>query len=174
MSRSTNNDPGPNTLVAAWYDEHHVGVYNYLRMLLGNQADADDAFQATFANLLRRDGELESVRHPKAYLYRAARNAAISLMRKNRAAPMGGDALEGLAAPEPAVPSEVTAMLDQAMAQLPPIQREVIMLKVYDQMTFREIARVTGMLLPTAASHYWRGTRTLRQLLENHDELAQS
>ena len=164
----------PNTLVASWYDQYHEGIYSYLRMLLANQADADDAFQATFAGLLRLDGELGAVRHPKAYLYRAARNAEISLMRKNRAAPMGGDALEGLAAPAPAVSQEVTAMLEWALSRLPPIQREVIMLKVYDQMTFREIARVTGMLLPTAASHYWRGRRALRQLLGDNYEHPQS
>jgi len=117
-------------LRAQGWDRHCI-----VRLLLGNQADADDAFQATFAGLLRRDGELETVRHPKAYLYRAARNAAISLMRKNRLAPMGGDALEGLATPAPAVPSDIADMLDQALARLPPIQREVIMLKVYDQMT---------------------------------------
>ena len=160
----------PNSLVASWYDEYHDGMYSYLRVLLGNGPDADDALQATFAGLLRLDGELEAVRHPKAYLYRAARNAAISLMRKNRAETMGGDALEGLAAPSPSVPEDVADRLAWALTRLPPIQREVIMLKVHDQMTFREIARVTGMLLPTAASHYWRGRRMLRHLLENsHD-----
>jgi len=162
--------PDPHDLVRGWYKEYRTGVYRYLCSLLGNEADADDAFQASFVSLLRQGTALARVRQPKAYVYRTARNCAISLLRKNEQAPVPLDELGHEPAAKADQRTELADLLDWALAKLPSVQREVVTLKVCDQMTFREVAKVTNMLLPTAASHYWRGMRTLRLLLNNHHE----
>ena len=54
------------------------------------------------------------------------------------------------------------------MSQLPQSQREVVVLKVYRDKTFREIARLLGVSLNTAASRYRYGMERLRGLLKDH------
>jgi DNA-directed RNA polymerase specialized sigma24 family protein len=56
--------------------------------------------------------------------------------------------------------------LNWALAQLSERDREVVVLRIYDEMAFRDIARVTQSLLPTVAARYVRALRKLRKLLE--------
>lgn len=110
------------------------------------------------------------------YLYRAARNEALSRIRKqgvrNRAA------AERQAAP-PIVrgadgdleAAEEAQRVSKALLGLPVEQREVVVLKIYQDMTFREIARIVGISNNTAASRYRYGLAKLKETLKE-DEVA--
>ncbi|MCA1596341.1 MAG: hypothetical protein LC772_07955, partial [Chloroflexi bacterium] len=57
-------------------------------------------------------------------------------------------------------------MLRDRFARLPVEQREVLALKVFQGLTFKEIARATGISINTAASRYRYGIEKLREALE--------
>jgi len=57
--------------------------------------------------------------------------------------------------------------LQAALARLPQLQREVIVMKIYRQKTFLEISRLLGLSQSTVASRYRYGMEKLRTLLEN-------
>lgn len=157
-------------VVLAWFDQYHRGLYGYICLIVHQPDDAKDVLQELFAELLGKGGEINNVRHPKTYLYTAARYKACRLVRERARSPVP---LDGLLQ-QPSVdimPRWMTAeMLNWALNRIPDEEREVVILKTHDRMTFREIADVTRCLLPTAASRYWRGIHRLRALLEKHHE----
>ena len=59
-------------------------------------------------------------------------------------------------------------LIEQALRSLPAEQREVIHLKVYEDMTFQQIAQTLGLSINTAASRYRYALEKLRRLLESH------
>ena len=61
-------------------------------------------------------------------------------------------------------------MLNWALGKISEKEKEIIFLKIYDQMTFKEIAKVIGSLLPTVAARYLRGMKKLKTLLEKNYE----
>jgi RNA polymerase sigma-70 factor (ECF subfamily) len=74
-----------------------------------------------------------------------------------------------LAAPEGPDPAP-DGRLAEALGRLPDEQREVILLKVQEDLTFKEIAAVCGVSGNTAASRYRYGLARLRESLEiDHD-----
>jgi len=156
--------------VLAWFDAYKDSLYRYLRTLLYNPADIDDVIQTTFLALLEKGTAACHIRHPKTYIYRIARYKAIDLLRHYSHAAVS---LEGLLV-EPAhevMPQRILAEhVNWALAQLTPLARETVVLKVCDKLTFREVAQVTGCLLPTAATRYMRAIHKLRALLEECHE----
>jgi RNA polymerase sigma-70 factor (ECF subfamily) len=76
-----------------------------------------------------------------------------------------------VALPAPADPPPSDALrgaLEQALKSLGPEQREVVHLKVYEKMTFPQIAQATGVPANTAASRYRYALTRLRELLAGH------
>jgi RNA polymerase sigma-70 factor (ECF subfamily) len=89
------------------------------------------------------------------YLHRAVRNECYSVLRRRRRARTGAaDALllESVAG-QPDRPDERLAV-EQAIRALPPEQREVVHLKVFEGWTFQEIADLAGESINTVASRY--------------------
>ena len=130
--------------------------------------------QEVFLKALARSRWWFGLRNPVGYLYRAARNEALSRLRKRTVRSKAASGLiysaELLAPLEGSLESaEEAARVNAALLGLPVEQREVVVLKVYQNMTFKEIARVTGTSQNTAASRYRYALTKLKEILEQEE-----
>ena len=152
------------------YDEHAQALYAFLLNLTRDEADTRDLLQDVFVKLARDPELLASVRDERAFLIRLAHNAAIDLIRRHGTRDKTREqfAAEIISPFAPAGdPDEQTfrVVLAGALAELPPEQRTVVHLKLWDGLTFEQIAGALDIPLNTAASRYRYGLDKLREQL---------
>ena len=152
------------------YDEHAQSLYAFLLNLTRDEADTRDLLQDIFVKLARDPDLLAGVRDERAFLIRLAHNAAIDLIRRRGTRDKTRDqfAAESISPFAPAGdPDEQTfrATLAGALAELPPEQRAVVHLKLWEGLTFEQIADALDIPLNTAASRYRYGLDKLRERL---------
>ncbi|HEY1188695.1 MAG TPA: sigma-70 family RNA polymerase sigma factor, partial [Gemmata sp.] len=126
---------------------HGPMVLGVCRRVLGNAADADDAFQATFLVLARKAASVTARDRLAGWLQRVALNAARKLRRANlrRAAHEHARAAPSEPATEPPEPRfELIAVLDEELARLPDRYRAVLVLCDLEGHTRAEAARALG------------------------------
>lgn len=152
--------------LAALYDEHGSRTFRYLLAILGNRNDAEDVLHSAFVELARRPGICRTVQAPAAYLLSTARRIALRQRRKIEAAPRHNQELDLLEVRQPAqqTPGDVER-LQRAILSLPLEQREVLVLKAFEDMTFQDIANSLQISPNTAASRYRYALDKLRALL---------
>jgi RNA polymerase sigma factor (sigma-70 family) len=146
---------------------------NFIRKRVPNEADAEDLLQEVFYELIEAYRLLEPVQRWSAWMFRVARNRIIDLFRKKRLEAFGGDSvtasgeeetlrLEDVLTSPAAGPAEAYARtvlleeLEEALAELPPEQREVFLAHEIEGHSFKEIAARTGVGVNTLLSrkHY--------------------
>ena len=150
------------------YGRHGERLYRYLLFKLGSAEDAEDVLQEAFCRFARFDLRWRFIRDPQAFVFRVARNEANRFLRRKlgrrKAEEMitrgGLDAFRAAFVP-PAEP-DLSLLLTQA-EKLPGEQKETVYLKVFDGLTFKEIASVCGVSANTAASRYRYGIEKLRE-----------
>jgi RNA polymerase sigma-70 factor (ECF subfamily) len=157
----------PQEQLAAAYDEHAPGLYRYALMILADASAAEDAVHEVFAKLAARGERILEIASRGGYLRSAVRNESYRLLR--RRGPVADAALASPGILEPAdgraVEQEQRRALERAIGSLPPEQREVVHMKVYDEMTFQQIADELAVSINTAASRYRYAIEKLRRLL---------
>lgn len=130
-------------------------LLRYAQTLTRSLEDAEDAVQAGIIRIARNPQSLSAVRHPWAYLLRTVRNEALRLLARKRPAASLVVELTGAGLGHDAVATaETTAEIRAALSRLPAEQAEVVVLKIWEGLTFQEIATVTGESLNTVASRY--------------------
>jgi len=150
---------------ADFFEAQHVGLTAYAVSLVGNLPDAQDLMQDV---LIRMVTEHRAVRDARAYFMRSLRNAAVDRSRGGAARHAAGP-LEGLdvrfidTACEDVERRETGERVQAALTMVKPVRREVIVLKAYARMSFREIGEILEMPLGTVTSHYARGLAELRE-----------
>ena len=149
------------------YDRFGPALYRYALMILGRHDAAEDVVQQVFVALIRGGPRLDE---PERYLRRAVRNACYSHLRAPgprlvEAGPDSGPPLLELVADRAGGPGpEERIALGAAIARLPPEQREVLHLHVFEGMTFKEVGEATGESANTAASRYRYALERLRDV----------
>ena len=146
-------------------------LYNYLTITLGSPLDAEDVLQEVFCRLVRYKVRLKFIRNPSAYIFRVARNEAVSFLKRRKKNLRSHHSVEGLCrviqenltGSDPMVLNQTA----EALAKIPADQREVIVLKFFEELTFREISDVCNVSIGTATSRYRYGMEKLRKLLED-------
>jgi RNA polymerase sigma-70 factor (ECF subfamily) len=138
------------------YDALGKGLFGYLRAFLGEAPDAEDVLQEVFVKLAEHRKKLVRVENPHAYVFAIARNEALKLIRqKTRARPIDPEhVMFQKIAPTNGSPELSPREAHDALLTIPPEQREVVLLKIYEGFTFAEIGRLTGVSPNTAASRY--------------------
>jgi RNA polymerase sigma-70 factor (ECF subfamily) len=152
------------------YDKHAQALFAFLLNFTRNEDDTRDVLQDIFVKLARQPELLRGVREERSFLLRLAHNAAIDLMRRRgtrarNQEQFGLEMVSSFAATadpdEAAFRTELTA----ALGELPPDQRAVVHLKLWEGLTFDRIADALGIPLNTAASRYRYGLDKLRDRL---------
>ncbi len=137
----------------------------YARALTGNQEDAEDALQAAFVRVALYPEALGDADHPWAYLLRIVRNEALKLIQKRRTGEHQSQAIEAWTE-DTSIDFEARQLVQQSLEKLPSSQSEVVMLKIWEGMTFAEIAEVLGESPNTAASRYRYALQKLAHYLQ--------
>lgn len=153
------------------HQQHSTALFRYALALTCSVEDAQDAVQEVFARITADWRRFMEVRDVKAYLFKATRNSAFSILRSRQR----GDALhEAICAdlatacvPQDKRTSATILCIRETFSLLSTDQREVLVLKVLDQLTFKEIAEATGASINTVAARYRYGIEKLRHALES-------
>jgi RNA polymerase sigma-70 factor (ECF subfamily) len=157
------------------YERYRDPIFRFAYRLLGSVAAAEDVAHDCFLSLIKEPGRFDASKASlRTYLYAAARNLAAK--RYNSfARETNLDALneEPLAADrhEPikrVLDDELAGEVERAIASLPPLQREALVLFEYEDLSLAEIAEVVGADSGAVKARLFRARETLRVRLDRY------
>jgi len=183
MQRVVGGDPDA---FAALYRRYERPLFNFLLRVTRNRSLAEDLLQETFTRVWRAARTWDPDRGPaRSWLYKVALNAARSeLARKAHRTPhepldAGGRELPDETDSEDRLAARIdeahqARAVARALDTLPAFMKEVVVLRCQQQLSFAEIARVTGAPEGTLKSRFHRAVVALRSRLASgevcHDE----
>lgn len=174
---------GPNP--PAVFEEYYDRLYRYILSLVRDPAEAEDLTQETFLRAFRQRDSLRDTGALAAWLYRIATHVCLDRLRqRTRRAPRESDAdLTEVEVPDPNSPSlqqeveqeEMSACVQQYLADLPDSYRAVILLHDLHGLTGSQIAETLDLPLTTVKIRLVRARRRLQAALQagcsfSHDE----
>ena len=146
---------------------HKRAVYGVCRRLLRSHEDADEAAQIAFVRAWKALGDFRGEAALGTWLIRIALNVAKSTLARRRV----HDDLEAVPEPQSTTADSETLLgrsqarqrVRRAVAGLPPRQREVVVLKVFSEMTHREVATAMGLSEGAVKAHLHQAVANLRR-----------
>ncbi len=179
MNQRTNQDEWLMQHVARGHREHlelllrrHAGpLLTFLYRLLGDRHRSEELFQEVFLAVWTQRHQYDTARPFKPWLYAIALNKCRAAFRVRTPAALGvRDEEPAATAPSPAdaaIATETAALVTHAVAQLPPQQRSVVVLRIWEDLPYETIADMVGCSEATVRSHMHHGLANLRKVLEH-------
>ena len=151
-------------------------VISLLFRLTGDRPLAEDLAQETFVKAFRNLAAFDATRRLSSWILRIAHNVGVDALRRRRIrttsidARPTSDVTRSSDPPAPAMPDPVERQalgraLQEAMASLRPDQREAVVLRYEEGLSFEEIAQILGIPEVTARSHVHRARKELARVL---------
>jgi len=159
-------------------EQHHKSSFGWaMACCQRNPAEAEDLLQVVYLKVLEGKARFEGTATFRTWLFAVIRKTASDQRRKNLArAVLTLKAAEdwrrsGITEypEESAYRSEILSRFRRALAHLSRRQREVLELVFYHDLNIQEAADVMGISLGSARTHYERGKKRLRQLIEESE-----
>src|SRR5438093_12688960 len=150
------------------FSELAPGLLLFARQWVHSAADAEDIVQEAFVKFWRRNHKIDN----RALLYSAVRSIALDFIRRNsRRARREASAFGETEFSEPRfeVEDETQRALADAIDGLPREQREVLVMKIWNELTFAEIAGALGISQNTAASRYRYALAALKKCCNRNE-----
>lgn len=153
------------------YREHAPALFRFLIRLTADEAETRDVLQEIFVRLAKSPHLLHGIAAPRSYLFRLAHHLVIDRHRREqtrqRHEESAGQEQELSVASESANADEawLRKTLGSSLDNLPAEQKAVVVLKIWEEMTFAEIADVLDISANTAASRYRYALDKLRDVL---------
>lgn len=123
--------------------DHANNLYRYVQRNVRDRERAHDLVQDSFEKLWRNRSEI-SYSKAKSYMFSIAHNTLVDMIRKeNRQIVM--DAADMPQVAHVSGYSDLKEILDRAVAQLPDVQRSVVLLRDYEGYSYEEIGQITGL-----------------------------
>ena len=149
--------------IEAWADKYGKEIHAYLWRILGDAQDADDGLQETFLRVLRHR-RAAPILEPRAWLYAIAGNVARSQLRRRRTE---GErrALPDIdvIAPDGVAERDRVDAVRRVVESLPSKQRQALVLRRYQGLTYDEVARVLGGSAQTARANVYQAVLKLKK-----------
>jgi RNA polymerase sigma-70 factor (ECF subfamily) len=153
-------------LVDRYYDRYA----RYALHMVGNREDAEEALQDAFLRAYRSLGQYEERERFGAWLARIlvnqCRTVAANRRRRERAIADVDPAQLEIATPSGAEGHALRDRLERALAQLPPEQREAVVLRYTEDLSYEDMAAITGTGVSALKMRVKRAFARLRELLQ--------
>ncbi len=154
------------------YERHRDTVFRFAYRMLGSAALAEEVTHDCFLSLVRRPGAFDPTRAQlRTYLYAAVRNLSAKHLRRHGGESPVEDLLDEPETEESESPlrrlldAELSEEVRKAVEALPELQREVVVLVEFEELTLAETAAVVGADVGTVKSRLHRARRRLRRAL---------
>ena len=162
---------GDTNAYADLFERYKDGIYGYSLRLLRNTSKAEDALQTTFAKALEAIASLEDPRGFKYWLFIIARNEVYGMLKasKNRgpvrSLEMSDDPWDPDTPFTLAVHADMTDLIQEHLGQLKEEYREVLILREYEQLSYAEIAAITGVTESSVKNRLFKARKALSNKL---------
>lgn len=147
------------------FDQYYDKVYGYCYRHVNHRETAQDLTQEVFLRVLLH---LENYRHYgkfENYLYVIAGNLCRDYYRKNRLLPV--EDMEIKEQEQGFIKAEEQLVIEQALKKLSVQEQEIILLRFYQDLKIKDIARVLGLKLSTVKYHLKRAQEQLKDELKD-------
>ena len=157
-------------------------LFTYIMFVVRDQDVANDIFQETFVKVIVKLKQRKYTNSGKfsAWLVRIAHNVIMDWYREQKSekiveptedndlSNLGGNELLDLNVENHFVNEQVLADVKKMMNMLPPSQREVVFMRFYQEMSFKEIAEATNVSINTALGRMRYAILNLRRMAKEH------
>jgi len=157
------------------YERYRGPIFRFAYRLLGSVEAAEDVAHDCFLGLIKEPGRFDSSRASlRTYLYAAARNQAAKRYQSFGRETALEELLDEPSGAERQGPmtqvleNELAGEVERAIASLPPLQREALVLFEYEDLSLAEIAAVVGADSGTVKSRLFRARERLRVRLDRY------
>ena len=161
--------------IAKLVETHRFPLLYFITSIVGNITDAEDIVEDTFARLIFKKPRLKNPDAAKTYLYVTAKNIATDYLRKLQRKRKQLDELSRFSDKEiefiedKICQTETHRELTAAFNTLPAEMREILYLQYFENLTPREIAKVTGKSVKYIYNQTARGKKALAEKLEKEN-----
>lgn len=160
----------------AFVDVFQERIFRFLYYRLKNRQDAEDLLQAVFLKAYNDRKKLYKVKtRAGSYLFRMAKNACIDHYRKQKrmapVSPIDQDKVMSVGTHSEPDDRDEVKRIDGILRQIPARQAEVIRLRIMDDLSFSEIAQITGCFETTARTRYRYGVKKLRRIVQREETI---
>ena len=163
-------------------NRHQNQIYSYIMTLVKNKQLADDVFQDTFLKIIQtiKSGKYDDDGRFVPFAMRIAHNLIIDLFRKETRIPLVESTsddfnfVDNAPVTDPSI--EQSLVMDQVYSDLhkmieylPMDQREVLRMRIFDDMSFKDIAEVTNVSINTALGRMRYAILNMREMIAAND-----
>lgn len=160
------NIPSIEEVITMYYED----IFSFLCRRMPNFQDAEDVTQIVFLKLAKNTSSYNEQGKLKNYLFRMAINASNDFYRKKvYYAPIdevSEQASDDLLPIDIIIEDESSRKIKNALLSLPEFQRDTIILRFYQDLTFKDIARITNTNVSTSKSRYKQGLKKLSKIIK--------
>jgi len=150
--------------------QYERSIRYFIRRLVSDTDLADELFQDTWLTVIRKIHTLENPERFAVWLYRIARNRVYQELRRKKQVLELDESMEAPDNPEEEVLSvEDVSKLHRCLGELKPLQKEALMLRFIERMSYEEIAEVLDCNVGTVRSRIHYAKQVLRTKLEEQE-----
>ena len=146
-------------------------LYWKIRRIVLDHDDANDVLQNTFLKAWNSIGDFQSKSKVSTWLYRIAINESLDHLRKQQhkiSTDMDLSVANRLMADDYFDGDDAQALLQEAIAALPDVQRTVFTLRYYDEMKYSELSKLTGTSEGALKASYQNKMKKISEYVLNH------
>lgn len=172
---------GDETALAILIERHQAKVYGFIYSKIGDSTISDDIFQDTFIKVIKtlKSNSYNEEGKFLPWVMRIAHNLSIDYFRHNKKMPFQRETEEysifnfmtdsSLNVEGKLIENQVENDLQKLIEELPEDQKEVVKMRFYDDLSYKEIADITGVSINTALGRMRYAVINLRKIIEKNN-----
>jgi RNA polymerase sigma-70 factor (ECF subfamily) len=171
---------GDESALATLITRHESKIYGFIYSKIADRDISDDIFQDTFIKVIKtlKSNSYNEEGKFLPWVMRIAHNLIIDHFRKNKKMPMFRETEEfsifsvmsdnSMTVENQMISDQVEMDLKRLIEELPEDQKEVLMMRIYQDLSFKEISELTGVSINTALGRMRYALMNLRKVIEKH------